>query len=104
MVNSMTSSTGWARLPVFALVSRSMIFCKLCDFAAKLAAFSPEVRMRLACPVAVPLLGVLLSFVCVDGFAQQKPADAKGAVQTHLNRAADAVLALKSTRFSVKRE
>jgi hypothetical protein len=64
--------------------------------------FSPEVRMRLACP-AFPLLVVLVSSVCVDGFTQQKPADAKGA-QAHLNRAADAVLALKSTRFTVKRE
>ena len=60
--------------------------------------------MRLACPVAVPLLCVLVSSVCVDGFAQQKPADAKGAAQAYLNRAADAVLALKSSRFSVKRE
>src|SRR5262245_51180916 len=59
--------------------------------------------MRLACP-AVALLGLLVSSVCVDGFEQQNPAGAKGAAQTLLNRAADAVLALKSTRFSVKRE
>jgi hypothetical protein len=60
--------------------------------------------MRLACPAAVALLGVLVSSIGVDGFTQQKPADAKGAAQAHLNRAADAVLALKGTRFSVKRE
>lgn len=60
--------------------------------------------MRLACPAAVPLLAVLVSCVCVDAFAQQKPADAKDATQVLLNRAADAVLALKSSRFSVKRE
>src|ERR1700741_3753578 len=59
--------------------------------------------MRLACPATIPLLAVLASSVCVDAFAQQKPADAKG-TQVQLNRAADAVLALKSTRFSVKRE
>ena len=59
--------------------------------------------MRLADSVAVLLLGVLVSSVCADGFAQQKPADAKGA-QAYLNRASDAVLALKSSRFSVKRE
>jgi hypothetical protein len=60
--------------------------------------------MRLACPAAVTLLGVLASAVCVDALEPQKPADTKGAAQAHLNRAADAVLALKSTRFSVKRE
>jgi hypothetical protein len=60
--------------------------------------------MRLAGAVALPLVGVLVSSLCVDGFAQQKPADAKGAAQAHLNRASDAVLALKSSRFSVKRE
>jgi hypothetical protein len=60
--------------------------------------------MRRACPTAIPLLAVFVSAFCVDAFAQQKPADAKGATQASLNRAADAVLALKSTRFSVKRE
>ena len=60
--------------------------------------------MRLACPAAVALLAVLVSSIGVDGVTQQKPADAKGAAQAHLNRASDAVLALKSTRFSVRRE
>ena len=49
--------------------------------------------MRLACPAAVTLLGVLASAVCVDALEPQKPADTKGAAQAHLNRAADAVLA-----------
>src|SRR5829696_6880211 len=48
---------------------------------------------------AVLLPGVLLSSISVAGL-QQKP----GAVQDQLNRAATAILALKSTRFVVKRE
>src|SRR5262245_61586400 len=48
---------------------------------------------------AVLLLGVSLSSIPVAGL-QQKP----GAVQDQLNRAASAILALKSTRFVVKRE
>lgn len=49
--------------------------------------------------VAVVLLGALVSSIPLDGL--QKPA---GAVQDHLNRAASAILALKSTKFRVKRE
>jgi len=48
---------------------------------------------------AVLLLGVSLASIPVAGL-QQKP----GAVQDQLNRAATAVLALKSARFVVKRE
>jgi hypothetical protein len=48
---------------------------------------------------AVLLPGVLLSSISLAGL-QQKP----GAVQDQLNRAAAAVLALKSTRFVLKRE
>jgi hypothetical protein len=57
--------------------------------------------MRIACRAAVLMFCVLA--VRVDSIGQQKPADAKGA-QLQLNRSADAVLALKSTRFSVNRE
>jgi LppX/LprAFG-like lipoprotein len=81
-----------------------MIFSKLCDFSADNSSrFSPGVRMRTAHRAAVLMLCVLVPSVSVDGFGQQ-PADAKGAVQVQLNRAADAVLALKSARFSVQRE
>jgi hypothetical protein len=52
---------------------------------------------------ALLMLCVLATSVRVDGIGQQKPADAKAA-QAQLNRSADAVLALKSTRFSVTRE
>jgi LppX_LprAFG lipoprotein len=63
----------------------------------------PEARMRTARPVALLTLCALVSSVGVGGVALQKPGDAKAA-QAHLNRSADAVLALKSTRFSVTRE
>jgi hypothetical protein len=46
------------------------------------------------------LLCLLASSICVTGAEQAKPE----AVQSYLNRTADAVLALKSTRFSLKRE
>jgi hypothetical protein len=59
--------------------------------------------MRTARPAALLLLCVLGLSVCLNGFGQQKPA-AQGGVQAQLNRASDAILALKSTRFSVKRE
>jgi hypothetical protein len=52
---------------------------------------------------AVVLLGLLAS-VSMKGAEQLKPGASKDAVQSYLNRAADAVLALKSTRFSLKRE
>ena len=55
--------------------------------------------MKPARIVAIVLLGALVSSIPVDGL--QKPA---GAVQDHLNRAANAILALKSTKFRVKRE
>ena len=51
---------------------------------------------------ALLMLCMLVSLVPVDGRGPQKPADAKGA-QLQLNRSADAVLALKSTRFTVNR-
>jgi hypothetical protein len=55
--------------------------------------------MKTVCIAAVLLPGVLLSSISVAGL-QQKPGD----VQEQLNRAAAAILALKSTRFVVKRE
>ena len=82
-----------------------MVSSELCDFAAKpvQSITSPEARMRTARPAALLLLCVLGFSVCLNGFGQPKPA-AQGGVQAQLNRAADAILALKSTRFSVKRE
>ena len=60
--------------------------------------------MRLACPVAVVVLG-MLGVICLRGWrCTAKAGRRQGAAQTHLNRAADAILALKSTRFSVRRE
>jgi hypothetical protein len=56
---------------------------------------------RAAIAVLLPLW-VLASSVHVTGLQQPKPA--ADAVQDHLNRAASAILALKSTRFSVSRE
>jgi hypothetical protein len=50
------------------------------------------------------LLCLLASSIWVAGAEQAKPAASRDAVQSHLNRTADAVLALKSTRFSLKRE
>ncbi len=59
--------------------------------------------MRTARPTVPLILCALVSSMGAAAFGQQKPADAKAA-QAQLNRAADAVLALKSTRFSVARE
>jgi hypothetical protein len=50
------------------------------------------------------LLCLFVSSVCMTGAEQLKPGANKDAIQTYLNRAADAVLTLKSTRFSLKRE
>ncbi len=59
--------------------------------------------MRPARIVAVVLLGVFVSSIPVDGLQQPKPADSK-AIQDQLNRAASAILALKSAQFTLKRE
>ena len=59
--------------------------------------------MRQGRIVAVVLLGVLVSSITVDGLQQPKPADSK-AIQEQLNRAASAILALKSAKFRVNRE
>ena len=50
------------------------------------------------------LLCLLASSISITGAEQRKPGGSRDAVQRHLNRTADAVLALKSTRFSIKRE
>jgi hypothetical protein len=50
------------------------------------------------------LLCLLASSIGITGAEQLKPGASREAVQTYLNRTADAVLALKSTRFSIKRE
>ena len=50
------------------------------------------------------LLCLLASSTWITGAEQLKPGASRGEVQSHLNRTADAVLALKSTRFSIKRE
>jgi LppX/LprAFG-like lipoprotein len=50
------------------------------------------------------LLCLLASSIGITGAEQSRPGASRGAVQGHLNRTADAVLALKSTRFSIKRE
>jgi len=52
---------------------------------------------------ALPLLCVLVSSVLVNG-SQQQPGGNRSAAQNYLNGAADAILALKSTRFSLKHE
>jgi len=52
---------------------------------------------------ALLLFCLFVSSVWVKGF-QQPRAGGRGATQDYLNRTADAILALKSTRFSVKRE
>jgi hypothetical protein len=57
--------------------------------------------MRNARIVAVALVGVLAASGTADGV--QKPASA-AALQDQLNRAASAILGLKSTKFRVKRE
>ena len=50
------------------------------------------------------LLCLLASSVWITGAEQLKPGASREAIQSYLNRTADAVLALKSTRFSIKRE
>src|SRR5512140_2056931 len=50
------------------------------------------------------LLCLLASSISIVSAEQLKPGASRGAVQAELNRTADAVLALKSTRFSIKRE
>jgi hypothetical protein len=50
------------------------------------------------------LLCLLASSISIAGAEQLKPGASRTAVQSYLNRTADAVLALKSTRFSIKRE
>jgi hypothetical protein len=50
------------------------------------------------------LLCLLASSIWITGAEQLKPGASTDAVQSYLNRTADAVLALKSTRFSLKRE
>ena len=50
------------------------------------------------------LLCVLASSISIIGAEQLKPGASRDSVQSYLNRTADAVLALKSTRFSIKRE
>jgi hypothetical protein len=52
---------------------------------------------------ALLTLCVFVSSAPLDGVGLQKPGDAKAA-QAQLNRSADAILALKSTRFTVNRE
>jgi len=53
---------------------------------------------------AVVLLCLLASPIWISGAEQRTPAAGRGAAQTYLTRMADAVLALKSTRFSLTRE
>src|SRR4051812_10298834 len=50
------------------------------------------------------LLCLLASSIWIAAAEQRKPAASGDSVQSYLNRTADAVLALKSTRFSLKRE
>ena len=50
------------------------------------------------------LLCVLVSSVGVRGSQQPNPGAGTGAIQDYLNRTADAILALKSARFTLKRE
>jgi hypothetical protein len=50
------------------------------------------------------LLCLLASSIWITGAEQQTPGASRDAVQSYLNRTADAVLALKSTRFSLTRE
>ena len=50
------------------------------------------------------LLCLLASSISIAATEQQKVGASRDSVQNYLNRTADAVLALKSTRFSLKRE
>jgi len=53
---------------------------------------------------ALLLFCLFVSSVWVKGFGQARTGGSGGAGQDYLNRTADAILALKSTRFSLKRE
>ena len=50
------------------------------------------------------VLGMIVASVWLTGAEQLKPGANKDAIQSYLNRTADATLALKSTKFSIKRE
>jgi hypothetical protein len=50
------------------------------------------------------LLCLLASSISIRSAEQLNPGASRDAIQSYLNRTADAVLALKSTRFSIKRE
>jgi len=50
------------------------------------------------------LLCLLASSIWITAAEQLKPGASRTAIQSYLNRTADAVLALKSTRFSITRE
>lgn len=53
---------------------------------------------------ALVLLSVVASAAWLQAAQQARPGAARGGVQDTLNRTADAILALKSTRFALKRE
>ena len=53
---------------------------------------------------ALPLLCVLVSSVGVMGSQQPNPGGVTGAIQDYLNQTANAILALKSARFTLKHE
>ena len=67
-------------------------------------AMAQALRAKTVQTAALLLLSVLASVHVVTGLQQPKPGAGQGAIQEQLNRAASAVLALKSTRFSVRRE
>jgi hypothetical protein len=50
------------------------------------------------------LVCLVASSIAIAGAEQLKPGASRSEIQTYLNRTADAVLALKSTRFSIRRE
>src|SRR6185369_4064639 len=50
------------------------------------------------------LLCLLASTIWITAAEQLKPGASRTAIPSYLNRTADAVLALKSTRFSITRE
>jgi len=60
--------------------------------------------LRLSRKVHAPLILLSLVALAVPTARAQQPAAGGAAVQNTLNRTADAILALKSTRFSLKRE
>ena len=53
---------------------------------------------------AILLLCLLVSSAWLKGFQQPNAAGGRGSVQDYFNRTADAILALKSAHFSIKRE